>query len=251
MTRFISDHNPAMPQMKTFVDNLTHNGVPADSEVIYRGRNTVFTTAHNGSLLNIKAFKKPSAFNAIVYTTLRKSKAHRSYLNALELIRLGFNTPLPVGYGEEINGLKLGKSYYVSEQIDAQNIRNWEDKPDCDALLKALAAEMARLHKAGVWHKDFSGGNILYTFDAQKGYTFYYVDLNRMQFGIKSRRKLMSMFRDMNHSAAETERIARYYAQETGQDPEIVVREALEAHNECVSTRQRKQRFKRLFKRAK
>jgi hypothetical protein len=110
---------------------------------------------------------------------------------------------------------------------------------------------MARLHKAGVWHKDFSGGNILYTFDAEKGYTFYYVDLNRMQFGVKSRRKLMSMFRDMNHSEAETQRIARYYAQETGQDPETVVREALEAHNECKRTRQRKQRLKRLFKRAK
>lgn len=248
MSRYITICNPQTSKLTHFLEDITVHGISFDTTVIYHGRNTVYTTIQQGVHLNIKAFKRPGFLNSVIYTTFRKSKAHRSYINALELIRLGFNTPQPIGFGEEINGLKLGRSYYISKQIEAQNIRNWEDKPDCDALLKALAGEMARLHKAGVWHKDFSGGNVLYTFDRENGYTFFYVDLNRMQFGVTSHRKLMSMFRDMNHSATETERIARYYAQETHQDPDIIVKEALEAHNECKRSRQRKKWLKSLFK---
>ena len=226
MTRYISQHNPSMPQMAAFIEQLGREGIPHDSTIIYRGRNTVYTTNIKGNKLNIKVFKKPNSFNAYIYTTLRKSKAHRSYLNALRLLDLGINTPQPIGYGEVIDKHKLTYSYYVSEQIDVQNIRNWEEKADCEPLLRALAKEIIKFHQAGVWHKDFSGGNILYSGNEVTGYKFYYVDLNRMEFGVKSRRKLMTMFRDMNHSAIETEKIARYYAQETGEDPDKIVQEA-------------------------
>lgn len=248
MTRYISQHNPSMPQMAAFIEQLGREGIPHDSTIIYRGRNTVYTTNIKGNKLNIKAFKKTNSFNAYIYTTLRKSKAHRSYLNALRLLDLGINTPQPIGYGEVIDKHKLTYSYYVSEQIDVQNIRNWEEKADCEPLLRAFAKEIIKFHQAGVWHKDFSGGNILYSGNEVTGYKFYYVDLNRMEFGVKSRRKLMTMFRDMNHSAIETEKIARYYAQETGEDPDKIVQEALKAHNKCKHTRQRKKWLKSLFK---
>ena len=83
--------------------------------------------------------------------------------------------------------------------------------------------QIVKLHQAGVWHKDFSPGNILYTGNAVDGYHFSYIDLNRMSFGISDRKKLMSMFRSINLNRAETERLGRYYALASGQDVDVVV----------------------------
>lgn len=248
MKQYIIVDNPQMQQLRQLVEEITHNGVPDDAAVIYKGRNTVYALKRGDDNINIKAFHRPSLFNAFVYTLFRKSKADRSFANASRLIQLGINSPTPIGYGEERDRHRLLRSYYFSNQLASQNMRDWEQKPDCEPLLRAFAQEIVKLHQAGVWHKDFSPGNILYTGNADEGYTFYYIDLNRMKFDVTDRAKLMSMFRAINLSHAETERIARYYAEAAGLNPDETARVALNELDKYLAGKRRKRWLKKLLK---
>lgn len=219
---------PGHPEAKLLAETLASKGMPPEAELIYRARNSVYSlTLPDSSVVNIKAFKEPGAINSYVYTHLRKSKARRSFENSLRLTEMGFGTPEPLAYVEITDGARLRGSFYVSRQLRADDMRHWEQKTDAEPLLRALASEMARLHTAGVWHKDFSPGNILYRPTKQGGYTFYLIDVNRMEFGVHDRDKLMDNFRAINiESHPETMRLARYYAEAQGLDPEATAREA-------------------------
>ena len=202
--------------------------LPPGAEYIYRGRNNLYKIKFGNLSLVIKDFKTPHIINRHVYTTVRKSKAARSFLNALQMESLGFHTPSPVAYFEYHRATSLIYSAYVSEELtDATEMRHWEDNPEASALLPQFAREMVRLHKAGVYHKDFSPGNILYTSDSMDGYNFYYVDLNRMKFNVSDHHTLMRMFRSINLNADETRRLAMLYAEAAGLDPEKTSEEAL------------------------
>jgi tRNA A-37 threonylcarbamoyl transferase component Bud32 len=204
--------NKQFTELDGFINELAETGVPADATIIYKARNRVYTISRGGYELNIKAFRCPKFPNNVIYGTLRESKARRSMENAERLISMGFNTPTPVAYIETREHGCLRESYYVSLQLKSDNLRDWTEKPDCEALLSAFAAETYRLHSAGVYHKDFSPGNVLYTSDGGT-YKFYLIDLNRMQFGVKSHAKLMHNFKCINiESADETAHFARLYA---------------------------------------
>jgi tRNA A-37 threonylcarbamoyl transferase component Bud32 len=220
--RTIIHINTAFSSLAPFINELAANGVPSDATLIYKARNQVFTVERGGYKLNIKAFRVPRFPNSIIYGNIRKSKARRSMENAQTLVSLGIGTPTPVAYIERRSALKMHESYYVSVQLDADNLRDWTDKPDCEHLLSSLAAEMVHLHKLGVYHKDFSPGNVLYT--SQNGtYKFYLIDLNRMKFGVFSPSTLMRNFRSIYiESETETVRLARLYAEAANLNPNTV-----------------------------
>lgn len=214
-------------QYSQFMTDVAHSGLPADATVIYSGRNRVAYVDRNGERLNIKAFRLPRFPNNYVYRRFRKSKAERSYENGCRLLELGFHTPRPIGFAEERDMLRLYRSYYVSEQITALDIRDIELSPERVPVLEALGRELWRLHRAGVLMKDFSPGNILYNRNADGSYTFLYVDLNRMEFGVHSRNKLYRMFRSIVWGPEELAIIARSYAVAAGTDPDNTARRAI------------------------
>lgn len=189
-------------------------GLPPDAQIIYEGRNRVARVVCDGKPLIVKEFKVPNIINRYVYVTLRKSKARRSFENALRLLQMDFGTPAPIAWMECRNTLSLGLSYYICEEVRGKDLRSLTAKPEAEPLIHALAREMGRLHSAGVWHKDFSPGNILYTSETREGkmlFKFYLIDLNRMQFGVKHPGKLLSNF-GMLGNELEVRRIARAYA---------------------------------------
>ncbi len=219
--------NPKYEALRPVVEQIAREGVPADRQMVYDGpRNKVYSLRRDGIDLNIKAFRVPNLINAYVYGKLRRSKAERSFAHALKLQSLGIGTPEPVAYIECYDGSRLRESYYICLQVQAATIRDWELIPDSDALLEALAADMARLHAAGVLHKDFSPGNVLFTRSADGEYRFYYVDLNRMELGVHDRERLMRNFRCIHLDLKQTLRLARSYARATGQDEVKIVYEA-------------------------
>lgn len=180
---------------RLLVRSLPTHGLPADAEIIYSGRNRVARVNRDGKNYVIKEFRVPNPVNRLAYTTLRKSKARRSFLNARRLLQMELLTPRPVGWAEVRRGPLLGLSYYVSEYVDGHDLRFWENNPEAERLLPHLAREMARLHSLGVWHKDFSPGNVLYRWEKGKEKPdFYYIDLNRMAFGVKSAGRLLRNF---------------------------------------------------------
>ena len=101
--------------------------MPDGAEVIYRGRNTLYRLRMGDSAVIVKEFGRPNAVNAFVYTTLRRSKARRSYENAERMRGLGFESPEPIAWGETREGLKLtGSCYICAELKGATEMRHWE-----------------------------------------------------------------------------------------------------------------------------
>lgn len=235
------------------LEQLFYNGVPRDAVQIYRGaRNTLYRlTLGDGTDVCVKHFRKAKFPNSYIYTTFRHSKARRSYEHALKLMSAGFLTPQPMAYSETKTGIKLRESYYVCLFEPLDNLRNWDTRSDGEAVTSALAAEMLRLHRAGILNRDFSPGNLLLRKGADGRYEFMYVDLNRMKFGVSSRPKLMGMFRSISLDSGLTDKLATAYAEVSGEDVDAVRKEALESLERYKRIKRRHRFFKRLIKRKK
>lgn len=243
--KYIIKIAPEYDAYREKIEKIVKGGMPEDAEVIYRGRNILYRTMLGDEPVIVKEFRKPNIVNAYAYTTVRTSKAVRSYENSARMRELGFSAPRPIAYGETRSGIKLKESCYICAEIEgATEMRNWEENPDCENLVRALAREMVRLHEAGVWHKDFSPGNVLYTGNAREGYKFHYVDLNRMKFGVHDTKKLYRMFRSMNLNPDETRRLGRLYGEEAGLDPKAMEAEALRQLEGYFAERRRKEKFR-------
>lgn len=155
-------------------------------KVIQARRNIIKEIDICGLKLNIKQYRKPIFINRIIYSFFRKPKAHKAYYNALEVIKKGFNTPIPIAYIEERKSNLLSLSYFVSTQLtDVKEIREYyftDAKGSDKELLKAFARYTAALHNADILHLDYSPGNILISQNKYGEYLFSIVDINRMQF---------------------------------------------------------------------
>lgn len=229
---------------------IFQNGVGDKAVQIYRGaRNTLYDiTDGSGHRLCVKHFRKAKFPNSYIYTTLRHSKARRSFEHALRLLDLGFLTPRPIAWAEHRHGLKLRDSYYICEYLDLPNIRNWGTLPDADSLIDALGAFMVSLHRAGIYHRDFSPGNILIDRHSDGTYRFYLVDINRMNFNVTDRRKLMSMFRSISLDEADTRRLSQAYAKASGENADVIAAEAIESLNRYKAVKRRHRRWKKFLK---
>lgn len=153
-------------------------------EVIYSGRNIIKTFDVDGIKLNVKSFKKPIFINQIIYATIRKSKAKRSYLYAFMIKERGFNTPEPIAYMEMSKCSLLKYSLYISEHEEFDGMMRelqYGIIEGREELLRQFAIYTAKLHEKQILHLDYSSGNILYKKNGDS-YTFYLVDLNRMRF---------------------------------------------------------------------
>jgi tRNA A-37 threonylcarbamoyl transferase component Bud32 len=245
-------HNPAMARHAKVVDDIAKRGVGDDARLIYSGRNNVYVIkAEDSTPLNVKQFRVPSTLNSFVYTNLRTSKARRSLENALRLKALGVESPTPVAYIEKKNGVRLRESYYISLQVDADDVRQWWEKPDAKELIHALGHFLAELHAKGIFHKDFSPGNVLYTRDEGGAYHFQLIDLNRMKFGVFDHRTQMRNFRSISLEAEHTRELAREYAVAAGLDIDTTIAEAEDSLHTYLSKKRRLKRIKNLFKHKK
>lgn len=149
---------------------------------IHKARNELKIIAYDGVDTVVKSFKVPNFFNRIVYSFFRDSKAKKSYEYAL---KIGDFTPTPIGYVEFYSNGLLKESYFISEKFSYDfTIReplldpNFEDR---EAVLRAFGIFSYQLHEAGIFHDDYSPGNIL--IKKNNGtYEFKIVDINRMKF---------------------------------------------------------------------
>ena len=203
-------------------------------EVIYKGRNIVKIVSVNGIQLNVKSFKVPNVVNRFVYGNIRQSKASRSFTYANILIDNHINTPDPVAYIEEGNGLNFGRSYYISihEEFDGlMREFKWGKLEGREELLLQFARFTASMHQKGIMHIDYSPGNILYK-KSDNEYSFYLVDLNRMYFGNISQEKGCRNFCRLWGSSEMLIFIATEYAKARGFDQTQCVDMVLKYHQQ-------------------
>ena len=90
------------------------------------------------------------------------------------------------------------------------------DFPLRDEILRRIGRFTAGLHKRGVLHGDYSGGNILFNAD---GTCIQIVDLNRLRFcGHLTREQRLRNFERLNIDRSALETLARAYAEEMCED---------------------------------
>ena len=154
-------------------------------EILYKGRNLLKVfTLENGVAVNVKRYRKPAFFNRIIYSFFRKTKAARSFQNTLKIAEKGFDTAKAIAYIEIKQSGLLCHSFFISLQChDVKEIRIYNSGPllGNEKLIEAFTQYSASLHNAGIYHLDYSPGNILFHEDSYK-YSFTLVDVNRMKF---------------------------------------------------------------------
>ncbi len=126
---------------------------------------------------------------------LQGSKAEKSWRIANALLAAGIATPAPVMRIESATA--AGPSLYVCRYLpDVTEARylfraanageEAERFPEADfpAFVEVLGRFARRLHDAGFWHRDLSGGNLLLRFGADgRPAEIHLVDLNRTRMG--------------------------------------------------------------------
>lgn len=183
---------------------------------VFRGdRNIIKSFNLDGEKINIKSFKKPNAFNSIVYKFIRKSKAKRSFEYAEKLLKLGILTPFPIAYIEEFSALGLEQSYYVSQHInydfDFRDLIHQPKFPDRVNIIQQFTEFTFKLHENNVNFFDHSPGNTLIV-KKDEHYDFYLIDLNRMKFERMDFDKRMHNFRRLWVSKTMIKIMADTYA---------------------------------------
>lgn len=189
MSRQISI-NPRYEHLRAFITQIPAI-MDEQGTYIYGGRRNLIKRfeAPDGTVVNVKRFKKPNFLNSFVYSTgIRKPKGIRAFTYPERLLAKGIETPEAIAYIEERNAIGLlQESWFVSLQCPYRHLlyELGDAKPEVyEPIAKALAGYAAFMHDHEVLHLDFSPGNILWDQDEDGTYHFSIVDINRMRFGV-------------------------------------------------------------------
>jgi tRNA A-37 threonylcarbamoyl transferase component Bud32 len=168
------------------------------TKTLHWGRNYLYVArleAAGGPVeVVVKQFRN-EGLRARLRRRLRGSKAERSWRAARALLAAGLATPEPVMRLE--SKAEAGPSFYLCRYLpDALEARylfraaalgaEAEQFPGVDfpRFLAELGRTVRRLHDAGIWHRDLSGGNVLLPRGAgADGAPLHLVDLNRARLG--------------------------------------------------------------------
>lgn len=167
----------------------------------------------------VKHFAVPTLWRGLWYGLIGKSKARRCYENARRMQGL---TPEPIAYQEVRQCGILRESAYVCRESECTytfwDLINHRDFPNRNAILEAIGRFTATLHKQGIWHRDYSAGNILFTADGTK---VEVVDLNRIRYRrhLTRRQRLMN-FERLNIEPEALRVMAYAYAEAMNEDKE-------------------------------
>lgn len=180
--------NPKYKNIERFIVSIPEV-LEGQGETIQNGRNLIKSIeAPDGTKLNVKRYHKPHGINALIYSTgIRKPKGLRAYRHAEIISGRGFETPEQIAYIEDrsLTGI-IGYTYFISLQCGYRHkMYEWGNaaKGTYEDFAQAFGRYTAQLHEAGILHRDYTPGNILWDKDDNGDYSFALVDTNQMEFG--------------------------------------------------------------------
>ena len=222
----------AYQDRKEEVENIIH-GFEQGGTLIHKGRNCIKSFDTSTGSWNVKRYHKPSLLNRLVYSFIRKPKGLRAFEYPRRILAAGFETPKPVAYVEQRECGLLGYSFFISEQCPySRRFYEFGDSKveDCKDIIEAFVHFTASFHEAGICHRDYSPGNIL--FDQINGkWHFSIVDINRTYFGPVSVEQGCKNFARLWGQPEFFRFIGKLYAQERKANEEDCVRWVTQARN--------------------
>ena len=232
-----------------FIDHFLIEG-----KILVNGqRNIIKLFEFEEITLSIKSFKKPNLINKIVYRYFRKSKARRSFEFASKLMEMQIGTPQPVAFFENYDFIGLKDSYYVCEHLENvfefREIVQNEAFENRDFIIRKFAQFTFEMHEKGIEFLDHSPGNTLIRKNNDGSYSFFLVDLNRMQFhetmNFQTRMKNLSK---ITHKKDMIAVMSNEYAKLSGDDENTVFETMWKLTSDFQYRFHRKKRFKKKLK---
>lgn len=125
---------------------------------------TVAKIDDDGVAWVVKRYNTKNIWHAI-RRTLRRSRALNCWEMSGHFIAAGIPIPAPVGYMEKRFGPLRGRSYFLYEYVDAQDLLSYmkagKDPGGFDIVMQELTALFRTLRTAGINHGDMKATNIL------------------------------------------------------------------------------------------
>jgi tRNA A-37 threonylcarbamoyl transferase component Bud32 len=187
-----------------------------------------------GADVYVKHFRATNIVS-LVHQALRQGRARKEFEVANELAAVGVPTITPIALGERRKGGLLLESYLISESIaDGMTLFDLIDRrlmtmgePVDPALRFHLARELgvlaARIHDAGVEHRDLHERNIVVRSGAKGGLELFMLDLHELRRRPGGEWKWaerdlgrMGRYFTLRTTAADRRRFFRAYAAERG-----------------------------------
>ncbi len=242
--------NTVYKALTSFIEQLDGQ-FNSSGETIYKVRNEVKVVEVDGLRLNVKGFKVPNLINRLAYSYIRRSKARRSFEYASRLVSCGVKTPVPVAWIEIYENGFISRSYYVCLQYNYDfTIRDvlLDKVGGKREILKAFTRyTIETLHRNGVFHLDYSPGNILIKREENGTFEFSLIDLNRMKFVAINWEKGLENLKQLHTSEENYHIIGEAYGEFTGTSPEACVQQLIEMSRKYQKFRSRRQRVKRIL----
>ena len=180
------NYNPKFSNLSDILNEIFVNFNFKGKILVNGQRNAIKLFEVEGITLNIKSFKRPNLINKIVYRYFRKSKARRSFEFASKLMEMQIGTPQPVAFFENYDFVGLKESYYACEHLENvfefREIVQNEAFENRDFIIRKFTQFTFEMHEKGIEFLDHSPGNTLIYKNTDGSYSFFLVDLNRMQF---------------------------------------------------------------------
>lgn len=235
--------NNKFKKFENFVVNIKEHFLNNQNS-IHKARNEIKVINYENCDLVVKSFKIPNSLNRVIYTFFKKSKARKSYEYALKIEKF---TPKPVAYIEFYDNFLLKNSYFVSQKFDYDfTIRevlinkNFEKR---EKILKSFAKFSLSLHEEGIYHLDYSPGNILIK-EFEDDYIFKVVDINRMKFLILDIDLRMKNFSKLWAKDEDLKTIIKEYARLFNNDENLLINKALDFSHKLKAKINLKKRLK-------
>lgn len=215
-----------------------------NKNTIHKARNEIKVINYENRDFVVKSFKIPHLINKFVYTFFKDSKAKKSYEYSL---KIGSFTPKPIAFIEFYSNFLLKDSYFLSEKFDydftiREPLLN-KDFLNKIEIFKAFAKFSFDLHEKGIYHLDFSPGNILIKKESDN-FIFKIVDINRMKFLNMDLEKRAKNFSKLWAKDEDLKTIVKEYARVSGIDEDEFVLKAINFSRKHKAIKNFKKRLK-------
>lgn len=199
-------------------------------DVMHHARNIIKVIKIEELETVVKSFRVPHLLNRIIYTFIRTSKAETSFINATKLQDLNIETPAPIAYIEFFSFGLLKESYFIAERFEydftIREVLLDDSFAERKIILEQFAVFSSQLHAKGIWHLDYSPGNILIK-KTSDNYIISIVDINRMRFQDITAYKGIENFNKLWANEVDLTIIAKKYASLNSIDENAAVEKIL------------------------